>query len=153
MIATRPGDPSSATRLLGVIGVLGGLALLAAFVVEIPPAWNTVRLFLFVSGAIAVAAAAYGSHAAASRGLALAGTVPLVLANGALIAWILLAVGRDRPFAGDFGLVGFWAGLGLWLATPGSGSSHCGSRSCGGGPRSPSSPARCWRSWAWTASG
>ena len=60
---TRP----TATRLLGVLGVLGGLALLAAFVVEIPPAWNTVRLFLFPAGAIAVAAAAYGTHAAASR--------------------------------------------------------------------------------------
>jgi hypothetical protein len=116
MIATHPDSPSTATRLLGVIGVLGGLALLAAFVVEIPPAWNTVRLFLFPAGAVAVAVAAYGPHAAASRGLALAGTVPLVLANGALIAWELLALGRDRPFAGDFGLVGFWVSIAVWLA-------------------------------------
>ena len=51
-----------------------------------------------------------------SRRLALAGTVPLIVANGWYIAWILLAVGRERPFAGDFGLVGFWAGLAFWLA-------------------------------------
>ena len=51
-----------------------------------------------------------------SRRLALAGTIPVVVANAWYIAWILLAIGRERPFAGDFGLVGFWAGLALWLA-------------------------------------
>jgi hypothetical protein len=100
----------------GVVGVLGGLGLLAAFVVEIPPELNTVRLVLFCAGAIAVAVAAYGRHAAVSGPLTLAGTIPLVAANGWYIAWILLAVGRERPFAGDFGMVGFWAGLAFWLA-------------------------------------
>ena len=28
---------------------------------------------------------------------------------------IILAAGRERPFAGDFGLVYFYAGLALWL--------------------------------------
>jgi hypothetical protein len=116
MIATRPDRPSNASRLLGVVGIVGGLGLLAAFVVEISPAWNTVRLFLFPAGAIAVALAVHGRHADVSRRLALAGTVPVVLANGALIAWELLALGRERPFAGDFGLAGFWVGLALWLA-------------------------------------
>jgi hypothetical protein len=32
-----------------------------------------------------------------------------------LIAWELLALGRERPFAGDFGLIGFWVGLAFWL--------------------------------------
>ena len=81
MTATRPGTPTWATRMLGVLGVAGGLALLAAFVVEIPAGWTTVRLVLFPVGTIAVVAAAYGSHAAASRRLALAGTIPVVLAN------------------------------------------------------------------------
>ena len=116
MASSHAGMPSTATRALGVVGILGGLGLLAAFVVEIPAAWNTLRLFMFPAGAIAVAAAAYGSHVAASRALALAGTIPVVLANGALIAWELLALGREQPFAGDFGLVGFWVGLGVWLA-------------------------------------
>lgn len=108
--------PTLATRALCVVGILGGLGLLAAFVGEIPPAWNTVRLFLFPAGAIAVALAVHGRHAAVSRRLALAGTVPVLLANGALITWQLLALGRERPHAGDFGLVGFWVGLAFWLA-------------------------------------
>jgi hypothetical protein len=116
MIAARPDRPSSASRLLGVVGIVGGLGLLAAFVVEIPPAWNTVRLFLFPAGAIAVALAVHGRHADVSRRLALAGTVPVLLANGAVIAWELLALGRERPFAGDFGLVGFWVSIAVWLA-------------------------------------
>ena len=116
MIAARPERPSSASRLLGVVGIVGGLGLLAAFVVEIPPAWNTVRLFLFPAGAIAVAARRHGTHADVSRRLALAGTVPVLLANGAVIAWELFALGRERPFAGDFGLVGFWVSIAVWLA-------------------------------------
>jgi hypothetical protein len=116
MTAASAGVPTLATRALGAVGIVGGLSLLAAFVVEIPPAWNTVRLLLFPAAAIAVALAVHGRHAAVSRRLALAGTVPVLLANGALIAWELLALGRERPFAGDLGLVGFWVGLALWLA-------------------------------------
>ena len=96
--------------------MLGGFGLLLAFVMEIPPALNTVRLVLFCAGAIAIALATYGRHAAVSRRLALAGTIPLIVANGWYVAWILLSLGRERPFAGDFGLVGFWAGLAFWLA-------------------------------------
>ena len=116
MIATHPDSPSTATRLLGFIGVLGGLGLLAAFVVEIPSTLNSARLVLFCAGAIAIALATYGRHAAVSMPLALAATIPLIVANGWYIAWILLALGRERPFAGDFGMVGFWAGLAFWLA-------------------------------------
>jgi hypothetical protein len=102
--------------LLGVIGVFGGLALLAAFVAEIPSALSSARLVLFCAGAIAIALATYGRHAAVSRPLALAATIPLIVANGSYIAWILLAAGRERPFAGDFGLVGFWVSIAVWLA-------------------------------------
>jgi hypothetical protein len=116
MTASGTGQQSVANRALGVVGILGGLVLLAAFVMDIPPAWNTARLLLFAAGAIAVALTVHGRHAVAARPLALAGTVPVVLANGALIAWILLAQGRERPFAGEFGLVGFWVGLAAWLA-------------------------------------
>lgn len=108
--APRAGLSPMGTRALGVVGMLGGLGLLLAFVVKIPTALNTVRLILFCAGAIAIGVALYGRHAEVSR-LALAGTIPLIVANGWYIAWILLAIGRERPFAGDFGLVGFWAGL------------------------------------------
>jgi hypothetical protein len=108
--------PTLATRALCVVGILGGLGLLAAFVVEIPSGWNPLRLVLFNAGALAVALAAYRPHAAVSRRLALAGTIPIVVANTWAIAWTLLAIGRESPFSGDFGLVGFWGGLAAWLA-------------------------------------
>jgi len=116
MTASHTGMPLVATRALGVVGIMGGLVLLAAFVVDIPSVWNPFRLVLFNAAAMAVAVATCGRHAAVSRRLALAGTIPLIVANGWYIAWILLALGRERPFAGDFGLVGFWAGLAFWLA-------------------------------------
>lgn len=116
MIASQSIVPSLTSRTLGVIGILGGLGLLAAFVIEIPSLLNTVRLVLFCVGAIAIAVAAYGRHAAVSSRLALAGTIPVVVANGCNIAWILLAIGQERPFAGNFGIVGFWAGLAFWIA-------------------------------------
>ncbi len=116
MIATRPGTPTRATRMLGVLGIAGGLGLLLAYVLDIPSAWNTLRLVLFCGGAIAIALATYRRHAEVSRPLARAGTIPLVAANAVYIAWILLALGQERPFAGDFGLAGFWAALSFWLA-------------------------------------
>jgi hypothetical protein len=102
--------------MLGVLGVFGGLGLLLAYVLDIPPAWNTLRLVLVCVGAIAIALATYGRHALISRPLARAGTIPLVLANALYIVWILLTLGQERPFAGDFGVAGFWAALSLWLA-------------------------------------
>jgi hypothetical protein len=39
-----------------------------------------------------------------------------VLANALYIGWILLSLGQERPFAGDFGLAGFWVALAFWLA-------------------------------------
>ena len=116
MTASHSATPPVATRALGVVGILGGFGILAAFVIDIPAASNTVRLVLFCAGAIAVGVALFGPQAAVSRRLALAATIPLIVANALYIAWILLAAGRERPFAGDFGLVGFWAALAFWLA-------------------------------------
>ena len=103
-------------RALAAVGILGGLALLVTFVVDLSPAQNTVRIFLFLAGGAAVALAAFAPQAAASRRAALAGAIPLILANGIYAAWVLLSLGRERPFAGDFGVAGFYAGIGLWLA-------------------------------------
>lgn len=77
---------------------------------------NVVRLVLFNAAAIAVAIAVLRLHSPVSRGLLLAGALPVIAANAWALAWVLLAIGRDRPFAGDFGLVGFYAGLSVWLA-------------------------------------
>jgi hypothetical protein len=103
-------------RALAGLGILGGLALLVAFFADLTPAQNTARLLMFLAGGVAVACAAYRPQARVSRHLALAGAIPLVLANGTLAAWIILSLERDRPFAGEFGLAGFYSGLALWLA-------------------------------------
>ena len=103
-------------RSLGVVGILGGLVLLAAFVVDIPRALNPARLVLFYAGAIAVAVSVHPWHERIAPRLALAGAVPLVIANAWSIIWVLLSLGRESPFAGDFGLIGFYAGLAVWLA-------------------------------------
>lgn len=122
MTASRADTPQ-ATRALGVVGILGGLVLLAAFVVDIQPGLNTVRLILFNAGAIAIAIATYGRHAAASRWLALVATIPIVAANACSIAWTLFDAGQERPFAGVFGLVGIalnglaWGLLGTEIAS------------------------------------
>lgn len=116
MTASRIDTPPTAARALGAVGIIGGLVLLAAFVVEIPSGWNVPRLVLFNGGAIAVALAVHGRHADVSRRLALAGTIPVVAANTWAIAWTLLAIGRENPFTGDFGLAGFWGSLAMWLS-------------------------------------
>ncbi len=115
MATSLPGPPSIVLRALGIVGIVGGLALLAAFAVEIAPALNNVRIVLFLGGAIAIAVAVHPYHARQSKWFALAGAVPICLGNASYVAWVLLSVGRERPFAGDFGLVGFYAGLAFWL--------------------------------------
>jgi len=108
----------TARRLLpGALGVLGGVVFLAAFVIEIPTEWNRWRIVLWDAGGIAVAVATFGRHAAVSRPLALAATIPVVLAGAGGILWTLLTFGRVSPFSGDFGLAGFWIGIGAALAT------------------------------------
>jgi hypothetical protein len=111
-----PDGATVATRLLGVLGILGGLVLLAAFVVEIPAGWNNVRIIVFYVGTVAIAIAVHPRHALVSRRLALVGTVALVLANAWSLGWFLFGMTRERPSAGDFGLVGFYAALASWLA-------------------------------------
>jgi len=102
-------------RVLGALGVLGGAVLLAGFV-GFPAELNPLRLVLWYLGGIAVAVAAFEPQPAISRRLALSATIPLGLASACAILWILLGIGRESPFSGTFGLVGFWAGLAGWLA-------------------------------------
>jgi hypothetical protein len=113
----QPRGGSAASRAAGVAGIVGGAALLAAFVVDIPPGLNDVRLALFFVGAMAVAAAAYAPLASAGRsttgvavGLALVANA-WGLAMGAISTALSIPVGP-----GTFGVVYFWTGLAWWLA-------------------------------------
>src|SRR6266576_3497737 len=86
-------------RALGLLGIVGGIALLAAFIVSLSTSLNTVRIVLFLAGGVAVALAAHEPQAKVSRRLATAAAAPLIVASAALGAWILLSIGRDHPFA------------------------------------------------------
>ncbi|MEP7081775.1 MAG: hypothetical protein ABI841_02235 [Chloroflexota bacterium] len=100
-------SPSISSRALGGAGILGGAALLAAFLVEIPEGLNIFRLVLFNLGAIAIVVVVHRRQAAAAPKLALMAAVPALLANAWYLAWIV--------FAGEFGLIGFFAGVAMWL--------------------------------------
>ena len=101
--------------MLGLLGVLGGAVLLAAFLVEIAPEINVLRIVLYNLGAMAIVIAVHRRQASAGRSLALLGAVPAFLANAWFLAMEVLATGRPQPFAGDFGLVFFFAAVAMWL--------------------------------------
>ena len=108
--------PSSAARVLGVVGVVGGLALISAFLpIAIPDDLNTLRLAVFNVGAIAVAVVVARTAGAGRRSLAVIAAA-VVLANAWYLVMTVVATTVARPFAGDFGLVYFWAGVAMWLA-------------------------------------
>lgn len=107
--------PPTSSRVLGLVGILGGGVLLAAFLVEIAPEVNVLRLVLFNIGAMAIVVAVHRRQASAAPVLALLGAVPAFLANAWCLAMVVLSTDRPQPFAGDFGLVYFFAGLAMWL--------------------------------------
>ena len=108
--------PSATTLSLGLAGILGGAVLLAAFVIEIPPDVNDARLVIFNLGAIALAVALYRRPVAVSRTLSRVASIAAVVANAWHLSMVVLSIGRANPFAGDFGLVFFYAALAMWLA-------------------------------------
>ena len=108
-------SPSTASRALGLAGILGGAVLLAAFLFEISPELNAVRIYLFLIGAMAIVIGVHRRQASVAPTVALLGAVPALLANAWYLAMMVLATGRPQPFAGDFGLVFFAAGVAMWL--------------------------------------
>jgi len=108
-------SPSISSRVLGLAGVLGGAVLLVVFVVDASPEFDSVRLYLFVLGAMAIVVGVHRSQAAAAPVLALVGAVPALLANAWYLAMMILAIDRPSPQAGDFGLVWFYAAVAMWL--------------------------------------
>jgi len=97
--------PPMPIRLLGVVGIVGGVAILAAFLLAIPADLQALRIILINLGMIAVILAAHRRQAAVSPVLALIGAAPAVLAN----AWYLVVIVFS---IGEF----FWAGMALWIS-------------------------------------
>lgn len=112
-------SPDRAGLLAAVLGIVGGAALLAAFIPGLP--WSTeafqLRLVLFNAGAMAIAWAVSRRQDAGdslSRGVATAA----ILANAWYLAMVVLSIGRPQVPEPDpdFRLVGFFAGAAMWLA-------------------------------------
>ena len=116
MAHTIAAPPSASTRLLGLAGILGGAVLLAAFLIEIPPDLNDARLVIFNLGAIAVVVALHRRQVTVSRTLSNVANAAAVVTNAWHLSMVVLSIGRANPFAGDFGLVFFYAAMAMWLA-------------------------------------
>jgi hypothetical protein len=112
--------PSPSTRLLGLLGIFGGLFLVAAFVPNLPWTSETfnLRLVLFNVGAIAIAVVMHRRVAATARRVSIAVGTAVILANAWYLLMVVLSVGRPQFPEPDpeFRLVFFYAGAAMWLA-------------------------------------
>ncbi len=112
-------SPSMATRALGLIGILGGVALVLAFIPNLPWIWDfvAVRLVLFNVGAIAIGLAAYRTGALGSGRASVTVASAVILANAWYLVMGIAGIGRPQfPEADpDFRLIGFFAGAAMWL--------------------------------------
>jgi hypothetical protein len=118
----RPGQALEPTprsiRGLGLFGVIGGVVLIAAFVVEIPSELNLVRLILFNIGAMAVALAVHRRQVARAPRLSLVVATAVIVANAWYLAMLLLSIGRPvfpEPDP-EFRRIEFYAGVAMWLS-------------------------------------
>lgn len=112
-------EPTRTMRLLGLLAIVGGALLVAVwFVGDLfsSPIANSWRLGLFWLAALAVAIALHGREAAVAPRLAFAVSALVVITSVWNIAWLVLAIDRDSPFAGQFGFLGFVASFIGWLA-------------------------------------
>jgi hypothetical protein len=111
-------EPTRSTRLLGLIGVAGGLVLLWAFISLNPfsdRSVNFVRLATFSLGGVAVALALHGRLVANSPRLAAFVTAGVLVSGVWNVAWASLAIGQANPYADAFGGIGIVGGMVTWV--------------------------------------
>jgi len=101
--------PTVSARILGAAGVVAGVVILLAYVVDLPAGLFPARVVAFCVGVIAIGIGVHRRQAAAARRVSLAVTGALVVANALYLAQVLF----DRPFD----LVMFWSGVALWLSS------------------------------------
>lgn len=114
--------PSVSARALGAIGVIAGVILVAPYLVALDQGWYPARNIAFVGFVMALVIGLYPRLAAASPRLARGASVLALLGYGWYLIWIVLSLGRPYPGAGEFGFIGFLAGMALWLAAAGYGA-------------------------------
>jgi hypothetical protein len=104
-------------RALGAAGIVGGAVLLSAFVIGIPDWFWDLRMTLYLVGAIAVVAGVHRRQVAFAPSFSLAVAVAAIAANGLYLARAVVFPNSPwHPFAGDNGMVFFYAGLATWIA-------------------------------------
>lgn len=113
--------PTPASRLLGLLGVLGGGLLLLGFInldAWTPDLFN-LRLLAFNVGAIAIGLAVYPRHALVSRRLALAGSLPVIVANAAYLLFTVVLVAQPGELGpGDYQPINLFifTAAAMWLS-------------------------------------
>ena len=95
-------------RVLGILGVIGGSALLTAFVLDVPSGPTALRIAVFNVGVIAVVLAVLRGEARASVPALIAGVA--AIAANALYAVMVMADIHPDAYP-------LWTGVALWLAT------------------------------------
>ena len=112
--------PSAATRALGILGIVGGLVLISAWVPNLPWTWElfNLRLVLFNAGAIAIGLAVHRRQAPRSPRLSFAAAALMIAANAWYLAMVIVSIGRPVYPEPDpeFRLVFFYAAMALWLS-------------------------------------
>jgi hypothetical protein len=111
--------PTRSMRLLGLVGLAGGVLLLVAFLTFDPfetRAANMVRLVIFALGGAAVALAFYRRQALAAPALALVTAGAVVLSGVAYAIWLIVALWIPSPLSGPFGAMNMFANGALWLS-------------------------------------
>jgi hypothetical protein len=111
---------STATKLMGLLGIVGGTFLVAALLPDFP--WNWVafnlRLVPFEAGAIAIVIAVHALQAGRSRWPSLIVAVPAILANAWHLIMTIMFVNRPQPPAPDpeFRPIYALAAISMWFA-------------------------------------
>ena len=111
--------PSHLTRLLGVLGVVGGAVILVAFLPFEP--WSAdlfnLRLVLFNLGVIAIVVAVYRRQVVVSPVLAASAALPAVIANLWHMIMTISAVSQPgEPGVGSYGTIYIAASTAMWLS-------------------------------------
>jgi hypothetical protein len=101
--------PSIASRVLGIAGIAAGLAILVAYVVDLPSGVNRDRLIVFGIGVVAIGIGVHRRQLSRAPGVSFAAIVALVAVVGFFLVTVVV---EDIP-----GIVVFWSGLALWLAS------------------------------------
>jgi MFS family permease len=90
---------STATKIMGLLGIVGGTFLVAALLPDFPWNWVTfnLRLVPFEAGAIAIVIAIHALQAARRRWPSLIVAVPAILANAWHLVMTIMFVTRPQP--------------------------------------------------------